>query len=192
MTTELIEPTESPNNIALLIMINVEWQNDEYLPMEVAMQELLEKRILEMIDAGADINQKIDRWEYPDCGVRPLQAVISAIPNVSVNFIQKLIDKGADVNAYFCEDDYYDNFMEGDYENDYWGLDAYDSHDMHAPLHIAAERNRVDIMQTLIKAGADVNLKAGNDEKVPLDFAKTEETRKVLLDAGADESLAQD
>lgn len=192
MSIELIEPTESPDNIALLIMINVEWQNDEYLPMEPAKQELLEKKIIEMIDAGADINQKIDRWEYSDCGIRPLQAVISAIPNVSVNFIQKLIDKGADVNAYFCEDDYYDNFMEGDFVNDYWGFDAYDSHDMHAPLHIAAERNRADIMQTLIKAGADVNLKAGNDEKVPLDFAKTEETRKVLLDAGADESLTQD
>lgn len=201
MSTELIESTESPDNIAVLILNNAEWQDGDwgknepgkFIPMEPAKLELLEKKILEMIDAGSDINQKIDKWEVPDTGIRPLQAIIESIPNVSVEFVQKIIDKGADVNAYFCEDDYYDNFMEGDYNNDYWGFDAYDGDlCMYAPLHIAAEKNRTDIMHILIKAGANVNLKAGNDEKVPLDFAKTEETRKVLLDAGADESLTQD
>ena len=178
--------------ISGLVYGNAKYDDDNkrYLPVNPELMELLEQKILEMIDNGYDLNQ-MDGHFCEELQSRPLQAIIEGIPNVSVEFVQKIIDKGADVNIYFCESDYYENFGAEDYIDGYWGIDIL-GNEMYAPLHLATMNNRIDLMQLLISAGADVNLKAGNDEKVPLDFAKTEETRKVLIDAGADESLAQD
>ena len=54
----------------------------------------------------------------------------------------------------------------------------------YTPLHMAASWGHKECVKLLIAAGADVN-KADKDGKTPLKYAKTEEIKRLLRDAGA-------
>ncbi|MFK5948399.1 MAG: ankyrin repeat domain-containing protein [Methylococcales bacterium] len=54
------------------------------------------------------------------------------------------------------------------------------------PLHVAVKNGRADIIDMLIKAGANVNLLEALTGKTPIFFATNYEILKMLIDAGAD------
>lgn len=57
-----------------------------------------------------------------------------------------------------------------------------------APLHLLLLKKNDELIKLLIEAGADVNIRNGNDE-TPLHYVKTTGALKLLLDAGADLNL---
>ena len=77
-----------------------------------------------------------------------------AVSQGDVKALRRLLKRGADVHA-----------------KDWWGLTA---------LHWAADRGRADLVKLLLKKGADANAK-DKDGKTPLDLARKEEMRALLL-----------
>lgn len=86
---------------------------------------------------------------------RPLH--LSVHPSIDISVTLALIKAGADVNA--------KNLIG------------------HTPIHCASMFGNVNGINALIKAGADVNAK-DYDGLTPLDIAKTEEVKKILIEAG--------
>jgi len=123
-----------------------------------------------ILAAGADPNERVDLPEPHRMSLTPLvQAVFMRVPGI----VSLLIDAGADVNARDAQDD--------------------------TPLIWLAEvpnepPDQIEIAKLLLDAGADVNAR-GDYNRTALSVAK--QTKKtlladVLLDAGADPTLAPD
>ena len=134
--------------------------------------------IIAAIAAGADVNEKKDYYT-------PLQQVV--MKEMGSELVQALIDAGADVNAYATKDDLTDEDREGIEEGECEEYDVYDGAERTA-LAYATMNNQLDVMQTLLDAGADVNLifgTSGCDLFSAISFAETKEALELLIQNGA-------
>jgi len=86
---------------------------------------------------------------------RPLHVAAATNPNVDV--LKCLITAGADIHARL-------------------------RYDKSTPLHIATQHNSVEVVQHLILQGANVHAK-DRDGKTPLDYANTEQKKRILREA---------
>jgi ankyrin repeat protein len=129
-----------------------------FLP--AAMDSLDCSLVSTLLDTGINPNSCVDRIRR-----RPLQI---AIAKQSMEVMQLLLDRGADVNLHFVT-----NSRE----------------DPKTPLYAAVKAGRLDLVQLLLRAGARLNDPDARRWKSPLEFAA--ETGllnlvKLLLDAGAE------
>jgi ankyrin repeat protein len=129
-----------------------------FLP--AAMDSLDCSLVSTLLDTGINPNSCVDERRR-----RPLEI---AIAKQSMEVMQLLLDRGADVNLPFVTDSY---------ENP------------KTPLHAAVKAGRLDLVQLLLRAGARLNDPDARQWKSPLAFAA--ETGllnlvKLLLDAGAE------
>jgi hypothetical protein len=113
-------------------------------------------------------------------------ALIAAVSKNDVEAVSNLLQRGADVNERVKLSSTFDamkKFGDGTLGEKFEGKG-------NTPLHLAVIRNNPDIVQLLIRNGADLDAQnpAGN---TPLQLAKNPNISKLLLEKGASASSAK-
>ncbi|MDR1483348.1 MAG: ankyrin repeat domain-containing protein [Planctomycetaceae bacterium] len=163
--------------LSIITLITSYWANYGFREYDVISNDSVKFAVF----CGANINSKNSNGET---------LLHRAAGNDHLEVVKYLIEKGADVNvkkkngctplhnaAYKGHLEVVEYLVEkGAYVNVTAGLYG-------TPLHQASAENRIKTAEYLIKNGAYVNAKNSND-KTPLGWAKTEEMKKLLRDAG--------
>lgn len=129
-------------------------------------------QIRELVADGAEIGST-------DAYFTPLQLAVKN--GVKADVIQTLLAEGADANACLRTDDISSDAADGYYEQ------------MHAPLHIAAmrvDKDAVNVVKVLCKAGADVNMHSDDRGNVPLHHVRIKAVAEQLIKHGANVNIA--
>ena len=130
-----------------------------------------EKVAKTLLDKGVNVNAQIDSF----LKFTPLSGAVAAD---NVKMVKFLISKGANVNAQ------YKPLSKNEFPSD-GPIEVKSVAEVgNAPLHLAAILNKIKAAKILLKNGADVNIENVYGQK-PLDTAKSEEMKKLLIKYGA-------
>jgi ankyrin repeat protein len=135
-----------------------------------------------LLNHGANINFFTPASETP---------LYQAIKFNNVALVEFMIDKGADINLSFgLQTAVLQNNADMIQSLIRKGADInYQNSRMNAPLHLAAWKGYVEVVELLLASGAQVNIKTSNYSKMPLHYAAEEghlDVAKLLIGYNAD------
>ena len=162
--------------------INPNFNSSDNTPLLIlAAAQGNESIVKSLIKAGADINAT-DKNNWT--------ALMTAVKERNTEIVQILVNAGADVNKKG------DTLNKSPYTRcvGFYCHNSYSSSHGITPLMIACQREQVDIVRILLKAGASVNVRGERGDTALIEATRrgNVEIVEMLIDAGADINLRND
>jgi len=167
-------------------------------PLHWAASRKHHKIVDALIKHGADPSITDDSGARPT-GVVPEPELILAINDGNVDRVKELLESGANPNETGEEGIPPLFIVAKKYDIDPLIASLLIEHGAdldstlkysHSPLHLAANINNAEVVKLLINAGADINSYGENRETPLFNAAKSFEATQILLEAGADHTIA--
>lgn len=146
------------------------------IPLIAAVQKGDIEQVQTLLEQGVDINIR-DGAENT--------ALLEAVKKQHIDILKLLLARGADPNVHALELTYSISYSQGNQKVEFY------QHKGNTPLSLAILTNQPDIVELLVKSGADTNLRLeqGMTALSLAAKAKAVKSVKILLEHGADTSV---